>query len=177
MFIWKSGILVAGFAMAASAALVAAAGSWVPAGFAQRPLDVRFAGQWTEPASANVSARAVAKTGDENFWLSAIAQSTLAKSVEHASVLDGASHRLLAGDRIKISGKANGVQVLEVVDVKPLEVGVLTAVNGHDAPRLVLVTCKAVGNDGPGAGRLVRIILEDAPADAAVDADAIHKAL
>jgi hypothetical protein len=170
MFNWKSGVLVAGCAVAASAMLVAKAGSWVPAAFAHHPTDFNLAGLWSSPGTSPAPAQIGSKSGDENFWLSALAQPT---RIAHEP--EGTMHRLAPGDRITLSGKSQDVEELEVVDVKPIDAGIVPAAVGTPAPpRLILVTCKTSGDTNAA---VVRIILEDSPTAANLLTKAIHKAL
>ena len=193
MFIWKSGLLVAGCALTASAAMVAAAGSWVTAGFGGRSLDTATTALWVQAAPQLAKASIGTKTGDENFWLSALEQPAqslnglalnglalngLALGGLVASAETGAAHRVAPGDRISISGKANGAQDLEVVDVRPIDTGVLPVAAGTvPAPRLILVTCKTVGDTEKSSGRIVRFILEDTASNTQPATGANHKAL
>jgi hypothetical protein len=155
MDLWKSGILAATGAFAASAMVVAGAGAWIPDGFRQRPVDAHVAANWMQPASTLSLA---SKVGDENFWLSALAQPV---SATPSTV--GKNHRLMPGDRIALNGQSSGMQDLVVVDVKPLDGRLLPVADGaQGAPRLILVTCKTFG-DADAA--LVRIVLEDLPAN------------
>lgn len=182
MFIWKSGLLLAGCALAASAVMVAAAGTWVPAGFSGRSLGTATTAHWVQSAPQLAKADTGAKAGDENFWLSALEQPAQSLSGLVASAETGAAHRVAPGDRISISGKANGAQDLEVVDVRPIDTGVLPVAAGTlPAPRLILVTCKTIGktlgNADKSSGRIVRFILEDVAVNTEPATGAIHKAL
>ena len=182
MFIWKSGLLVAGCALAASAVMVAAAGSWVTTGFGGRSLNTATTAHWVQSAPQLAKAAIGTKAGDENFWLSALEQPAHSLTGLTSSVETGAAHRVARGDRISISGKANGAQDLEVVDVRPIDSGVLPVIAGaQPAPRLILVTCKTigktVGDADKSSERIVRFIIEDIAVNTEAATSAIHKAL
>jgi hypothetical protein len=176
---WTSlptGVLAAGCALAASVATMFAASSWVSTGFStpSAPLSktaTSGAASWGHVVRASMPASNPAtgqtggpRIGDEQFWLSGAARSNS----------EAQPARLAAGDKISITGKSRGAEELEVVDVKPIDAGLLLpVVAGQSAPRLVLVICKVLGETGNE--KLVRVILEDPVAIAPVDT--VHKAL
>jgi hypothetical protein len=171
---WTSAVIAAAGAFTAGAAMVASAATWVPASFQNYSSNARIAGTWANTAIAatarNVGPNSGLKSGDEDFWLT--------KQTSHAHALPaaaGSGHRISVGDRIALTGKSNEALEFEVVDVKPLDAALLPASDtAHMPPRLILVTCKPLGD---AAAPLMRVVFEDVPTSTPALTGGLHKAL
>ena len=110
------------------------------------------------------------QVGDEGYWLTRA-------EVESPTPF---AKPLAVGDRITIAGREGRERQLEVVDLKALgghqarpgqlEVADFKAVGGHQTratpainPRLVLVTCRVIGETAERAEPPVRFIIEAEP--------------
>jgi hypothetical protein len=176
MMAGKSGIFAASGALVSCIALVAVAGSWVKAGFDGSAVNPAIAKVWS-PATLGKSA--LVKTGDENFWLSglnaglnsAINSGTSIGPSLVASPSDAAAHavitqKVVVGDRMTLSLNAGTPQIFEIVDVKPIDAGVVPVSSVPTPVGLVIVTGKLV-DAAPGAAHsVVRFVVEDTPAAA-----------
>lgn len=98
-----------------------------------------------ETAPAANLAGSLPRAGDEGYWLNPA-------TAELPTVLPSA---VALGDRITIAGKTGVVRILEVIEIKALERGLLSMKSG---PSLSVVTAKVVSGDGA----LIRFIIEDA---------------
>ena len=127
----------------------------------------------------NASGHSQPRIGDEGFWLGRA----------DADRPTGMTQTFSVGDQITF-GRATGTshdkdghtaagqgseRILEVIDVKALASGLVPAGSPHSPTRLVLVTCRIVGEDG----KITRFIVEDERGDAkpAVPVAAVAKAL
>lgn len=68
----------------------------------------------------------------------------------------GSAQPVRVGDRIEISGGDHRRKTLEVIDVREIDL-TPTRVVASTGPRLMMVSCREVGNS---SGRLVRFIIE-----------------
>jgi hypothetical protein len=86
--------------------------------------------------------------GDEGYWLTRA-------EVESPTPF---AKPLALGDRITISGSDGRAHELEVVDLKAVGTTLPVSAGGQDLPRLLIVTCRGVGEPGPQGQ--VRFIVE-----------------
>ena len=86
--------------------------------------------------------------GDEGYWLTRA-------EVESPTPF---AKPLSLGDRITIAGGDGRTQQLEIVDLKAVAGTLPVAAAGQALPRLLIVTCRSVGENGPQGQ--VRFIVE-----------------
>ena len=89
-----------------------------------------------------------AVAGDEGYWLTRA-------DVESPTPF---AKPLALGDRITISGSDGRAHQLEVVDLKAVGTTLPVSAGGQALPRLLIVTCRGVGEPGPQGQ--VRFIVE-----------------
>lgn len=100
-----------------------------------------------QPATKGNHRQAVA--GDEGYWLTRA-------DVESPTPF---AKPLSLGDRITISGSDGRAHQLEIVDLKAVATTLPVSAGGQALPRLLIVTCRSVGEAGPQGGQ-VRFIVE-----------------
>jgi hypothetical protein len=97
------------------------------------------------PAAFQTPAASLPRAGDEGYWLNPTTAAL-------PTVLPSA---VALGDAITIAGKAGVVRILEVIEIKALERGLLST---KSTPSLSVVTAKVVSGDGA----ITRFIIVDA---------------
>ena len=110
-------------------------------------------------AAGRERAQAVA-AGDEGYWLTRA-------EVESPAPF---GKPLVVGDRITIAGRDGQQRQLEVVDLKAIGGNLVRT--GTEHVRLLLVTCRVVGQAGDRAEAPVRFIVEATPPEPAAPAPA-----
>ena len=103
------------------------------------------------PARSQGAARSQAVAGDEGYWLTRA-------EVESPTPF---AKPLALGDRITISGRDGRAHQLEIVDLKAVGTAIPVAAGSrHAQPRLLIVTCRTVGEAAVRARATVRFIVE-----------------
>ena len=139
-------IALAGFAaLAAVGAALWQTDLLVARGFGKALEGVKPTLSFQPPTKGNQK-QAVA--GDEGYWLTRA-------DVESPTPF---AKPLALGDRITISGGDGRAHELEIVDLKAVGTTLPVSAAGHTLPRLLIVTCRSVGEAGPQGQ--VRFIVE-----------------
>lgn len=101
-----------------------------------------------QPTAKSGQKQAVA--GDEGYWLTRA-------EVESPTPF---AKPLALGDRITISGRDGRAHQLEIVDLRAVGTTIPVAAGSHAQPRLLIVTCRSVGEAGNQLQGQVRFIVE-----------------